>query len=47
MGAIPKDSDVHLKTTTKTSEEGGSQSTVLVERMVTVAFAEEETKTAD
>ena len=47
MGAIPKDSDVQLKTTTKTSEEGGSQSAVPVERMVTVAFAEEETKTAD
>ena len=47
MGAIPKDSDVHLKTTAKTSEEGGSQSAVPVERTVTVAFAEEETKTAD
>ena len=54
MGAIPKDSDAHLKTTTKTSEEGGSQrvgggsqTAVPVERTVTVAFAEEEMKTAD
>ena len=47
MGAVPKDSDVQLTTTTKTSEEGGSQSAAPVERTVTVAFAEEETKTAD
>ena len=47
MGGVPKDSDVHLKKTTKTSEEGDSQSVAPVERMVTVAFAEEETKTAD
>ena len=47
MGAVPKDSDVHLTKTTKTSEEGGSQTAAPVERMVTVAFAEEETKTAD
>ena len=47
MGAVPKDCDAQLKTTTKTSEEGDSQSAAPVERMVTVAFAEEETKTAD
>ena len=47
MGAVPEDSDVHLKKTTKTSEEGDSQSAAPVERTVTVTFAEEETKTAD